>query len=117
MAFADFGVAFIDFNPWQPWDEVRSYDLFGTPAYLAPEMIADNMSVVGYTAAVDIFSLGLVFLELMGRLTDAYWPATTTHHQARLMEIQPLSLETLVEDGCARDLLYRVRSHHVHIEF
>lgn len=110
MTYADFGLSFVSHDRTKPFHEIRNYTLAGTPGYFAPEFLARDMAAVGYTPSADIFSLGMVFLELLAGLSDSYWPTISEEGQVRMMKTKPLALEKLVKDECARDLLSRVSS-------
>ncbi|EJF58016.1 kinase-like protein [Dichomitus squalens LYAD-421 SS1] len=80
-----------DFEYW------KCYDSVGTPAYMAPEVAAVNVTVTGYRPCADIWSLGLVFLEIFGNFSGPYFPVTTieairTQH-AKLDPIEGLDVK------------------------
>lgn len=108
MTFADFGLSFIDTHKSTPFHQVKAYDLVGTPGYFAPELLSYDLQRTGYTPAADIYSLGLVFLELFARLDDAFYNANTDYDQLRMLSSKSLCLDQLVQDEDARDLLSHV---------
>ena len=56
----------------------RSYVLSGTPPYMAPEVASADVEEKGYGATADVWSLGLVFLEIFGRFAGAYFDGVWT---------------------------------------
>ncbi|EIW61066.1 kinase-like protein, partial [Trametes versicolor FP-101664 SS1] len=46
------------------YDTWRGYELAGTVPYMAPEMVGVRRKLDGYGAGVDVFSMGVVFLQL-----------------------------------------------------
>ncbi|KAL1947093.1 hypothetical protein VTO73DRAFT_14054 [Trametes versicolor] len=48
------------------YDTWRGYELAGTVPYMAPEMVGVRRKLDGYGAGVDVFSMGVVFLQLFG---------------------------------------------------
>ena len=66
-------------SPGFEFESWRSHVLSGTPPYMAPEVAAADMTdpEKGYGASADVWSLGLVFLEIFGRFSGAYFEAWT----------------------------------------
>ena len=110
MTYADFGLAFTSYDKSVPFRSIRAFDLVGTPGYFAPEILARTAEQTGYTPAADIYSLGLVLLELFGRLSDPFYQATTDAEQAERMCTKPLYLDEVVENEEAIQLLFIVRA-------
>ena len=55
----------------------KCYESAGTPAYMAPEVAAADVGTTGYRPCSDIWSLGLVFLEIFGDFSGPWWNVTT----------------------------------------
>lgn len=108
MTISDFGLAWMSMDHELPLKCFKVYELVGTPGYLAPEILSPRMQVDGYTCSVDVFSLGLVFLELFTGFKEAFWNARTGQEQWRMMRDKVLDLDRLVEDRDAMDLLCEV---------
>lgn len=69
-SFADNDLILIDFGVSQYTDSVKANsNIYGTPGYIAPEIIADNDSyrhgVLKFTPKCDIFSIGATFYQLI----------------------------------------------------
>jgi len=60
--------------------------LAGTPQYAAPEVLSVNTAKTGYSTAVDIYSFGMVLLELL-TLHTPYW------------DIEPRAVPSMVDRG------------------
>ncbi|KAM5542016.1 hypothetical protein V8D89_004326 [Ganoderma adspersum] len=61
----------------------RSHVLSGTPPYMAPELASADVTMKGYGATADVWSLGLVFLEIFGRFAGAYFDGVWTVEDVR----------------------------------
>lgn len=67
-------------------------DIVGTPRYMAPEQASGSVEAVG--PATDIYSLGVLFYELLTGLTP-YHPATSLEMLNQLREQEPRSPKQL----------------------
>lgn len=94
---ADFGLAkFLGQNT----DMTRSGDVLGTPAYMAPEQAAGQISKIG--AATDVWALGVILYEL---LTGAKpFTADTTEEITFLIRHKDPLRPSLRKPGLNRDL-------------
>ncbi|KAI1785626.1 kinase-like protein [Ganoderma leucocontextum] len=73
--FGNAGDASVCADGYEFW---KRYVPSGTPPYMAPEVAAANVEEKGYySASADVWSLGLVFLEIFGRYAGAYFNAWT----------------------------------------
>jgi serine/threonine protein kinase len=133
MCITDYGLAkdFSNFKHVRPGPEMLKVHTFaGTPEYYAPEMIVNfdpkTYTVEpGYGFEVDIWSLGVVFLDMfVGRKRNTlffYGDSPPLQSRAELMNLlmnnivnMPLELDKWVEDTSARHLLYRASITSVH---
>lgn len=108
MTISDFGLSWTSADRDICFDALKAHECVGTPGYIAPEMFSEQVEVYGYDCFVDIFSLGLVFLELFARLKEPFWNARTQLEQLEMMRNKSLCLDHLVDDRNAMDLLCRV---------
>ena len=65
----DFGLAWTSSDHSMPFDTLNAHALAGTFGHYAPEVLDSRRELDGYDCFVDIFSLGLVFLELFKSLS------------------------------------------------
>lgn len=72
----------------------RLYTVCGKPEYLAPEMVLMN----GYTFSVDVWSLGILFYELLNRKT----PFLGTHQNDVILNIMTAAphLDNILDEDC-----------------
>lgn len=99
------GVKLIDFGISAPAGARADRQIFGTPAYLAPERLSGD----AVQPATDVYGLGLLLYEMLtGRLP---WPLEspaqmlTAHQYARPAPLPPIrGLPSLVTDLCHRCL-------------
>ncbi|OJT08552.1 Serine/threonine-protein kinase MRCK gamma [Trametes pubescens] len=86
---SDFGIAEMvgegGYNTW------RDYNECGTPAYMAPEIVARDHAWRGHGAEVDVWSLGIVFLEILG-LTDRWYFLVPNCETARKLHERALPI-------------------------
>lgn len=89
-------------------NDTKSLDLAGTPGYQAPELIQGE--VYGYPA--DIWSLGMVFLQIFTGDPSTYFEQTGFNtkdiYDSVLSDI-PIELEDRIEDNYTRDVVSDVR--------
>ena len=82
----------------------------GTPGYMAPEVCAPDAAQRGFTYKADIFSLGLVVLEILAGLKRPYFNVASAREEFRLiMDMDHVPVEKFIEDEDARDFLGKVR--------
>ncbi|KAI0669374.1 kinase-like domain-containing protein, partial [Trametes maxima] len=63
---ADYGLAaVVEEGTYSMW---KGFEKSGTPAYMATEILAPGHSVCGHGSSVDVWSLGITFLEIFGFL-------------------------------------------------
>jgi serine/threonine protein kinase len=110
LALADFGLS------WMHEDlditKVRLTDMTGTPGYWAPEVatVRENRDCA-YKSTADIWSLGMVILEMAIGLKRPWYNQKATDDVSdvlRNMVIHDVPLQ-LVGDEALRDLLRQVR--------
>ncbi|KZT11185.1 kinase-like protein [Laetiporus sulphureus 93-53] len=104
LVLGDFGYSYTP-KPHYKFEKAKTFTSIGTPGYAAPDAIVSGSK--GYTYTIDIFSLGLVFLEVLGGLQMPYYRAPTLQAQLDVMDAKhlELDLETVIEDAQARDLV------------
>ncbi|KAL1947099.1 hypothetical protein VTO73DRAFT_14060 [Trametes versicolor] len=86
---SDFGLAeLVSEGQYHTW---RDYDECGTPAYMAPEIVASDHASRGHGAEVDVWSLGIVFLEILG-LTDRWYFLVPNCEAARKLHERALPI-------------------------
>ncbi|KAH9939449.1 kinase-like domain-containing protein [Amylocystis lapponica] len=105
LVLADFGLSCRSADDSFSFGRFKAFDLVGTPGYYAPEVIECDS---GYTCRSDVFSMGMVFFEILSGRGGVYWNAGTAEEQWELMDTDPLKLEDIIEDEAARDLLHRM---------
>ncbi|OBZ75287.1 cAMP-dependent protein kinase catalytic subunit [Grifola frondosa] len=112
LRIVDFGLA--EYPPSDfvgDFDSFRVYGLRGSPAYMAPEVADSNVTTVGFTRIADVYSLGLIFLEMFWGLTQPYSIACGIHDKEKLETERYLSIDRLTEsltDSTARDLIEKM---------
>ena len=80
----------------------------GTPGYIAPELLGQGVTI--YTHKSDIWSLGVVLLEMHLRLTTSYFvprPNLTDVEVTHRVQNERIPLEH-IQDPLAQDLIYWV---------
>ncbi|EMD34249.1 hypothetical protein CERSUDRAFT_140615 [Gelatoporia subvermispora B] len=85
-------------------------DFAGSPGYYAPEVVSGSGR---YDSKSDIFSLGLIFLEMLTRRDAPYFRCTSVTQQLKNMRKRYSddffsSPDVVVSDDRARDLMLRV---------
>jgi len=83
---ADFGVA-------QMTDSTFENGIFGTPSYMSPEQLKDEL--IGYQS--DIFSLGCVFYELLVR-KKAFSGENNFSTMYKIINVEPESMLNIRQD-------------------
>ncbi|PCH38493.1 kinase-like protein [Wolfiporia cocos MD-104 SS10] len=85
IVLGDFGLSHTP-KPKKKFEKAPTYGLCGTSSYLAPEMLNDALlSRHGYKYKVDIFSLGVTFVEVLGRLSEPLYCAMDQNQQRAVM--------------------------------
>ncbi|TPX22712.1 hypothetical protein DIZ76_014591 [Coccidioides immitis] len=98
IALCDFGLCKLDMK-----DEDRTNTFCGTPEYLAPELLLG----LGYTKAVDWWTLGVLLYEMLTGLPPFYDEDTNEMYRKILQE--PLTFPSSdIVPAAARDLLTRL---------
>ncbi|RPD55317.1 kinase-like protein [Lentinus tigrinus ALCF2SS1-7] len=76
----DFGnareVPIYEYSTW------KGYSRDGTYPYMAPEMVSADVGTVGYGTGVDVWSMGLVLMEIIGFCDGPFF------HKRRLEDVQ-----------------------------
>ncbi|KAI0933378.1 hypothetical protein AcV5_005537 [Taiwanofungus camphoratus] len=108
VVVADFGCArLISPRRKGAFEKRKTFDPIGTPGYYAPEILARNVN--GYSCRVDVWSLGLVMLEIIGGLHNPFYDVADAEDQLKLME-EEIRWDNLIPDEDARDLLSKMLS-------
>ncbi|KAI0628882.1 kinase-like domain-containing protein [Trametes polyzona] len=93
---SDFGLAaLVEPDSRATW---RAFNQSGTPAYMPPEVLAWDHATRGHGAEVDVWSLGIVMLEILG-LTDRWCFVVPSCEMARKLHKQflPIRFDDLSE--------------------
>ncbi|CCM04540.1 uncharacterized protein FIBRA_06721 [Fibroporia radiculosa] len=104
IVLCDFGLAYTA-KANRKLIRCKTFGTVGTPGYFAPEMLDANTHIHGYNCTADVYSLGLVFLELLAGLKQPYHRARTAGEQVRSMAERKDDLDDLIQDVDARDLV------------
>ncbi|PIL33238.1 hypothetical protein GSI_04688 [Ganoderma sinense ZZ0214-1] len=89
----------------------KSHVMSGTPPYMAPEVASIGVQEHGYGASADVWSLGLVFLEIFGQFAGAYfdvWTVEDVRVQHAKLDRQGIDLQKVPRfemPGCLEIML------------
>lgn len=104
---SDYGLCYVP-KKGRSLRKCTAFDVVGTPGYLAPEVLSPYVRIEGYKSSADVFSLGLVFLEVMTDMPQPYFNAKDLQENASLMARDRQEWRRLVKDADAYDLLDQV---------
>ncbi|OBZ75283.1 Bone morphogenetic protein receptor type-1A [Grifola frondosa] len=105
---SDFGLALGPISETDDFSDFRMEQQVGTPGYMAPEVAAFSEDSVGFNYKADVYSLGLVLLEMALGLKDPYWDCTTAEEQIGLMSSKPLHWDDFRLSPVVEDFLGKV---------
>lgn len=104
---SDFGLCYVP-KKGHSLRKCTAFDVVGTPGYFAPEALSPYVRIEGYKSSADVYSLGLVFLEVMTDMPQPYFNAKDMQENALLMARDRQEWRRLVKDADAYDLLDRM---------
>lgn len=113
LSLADFGLAYkpVEARQRMKFCQRRSWQKSGTPGYWAPEVRKFDQKK-GFTCSADIYSLGVVILELVLGTPWPFFTGTTTEEINYSMERKPIPFH-LIEDKNLRNLLEQVSFNNI----
>ena len=105
LVLSDFGGSHVLEDSARRIENVRMSDYVGTPGYMAPELWLNRDKPPSYFFSADIWSMGVVFLELL--TGKRCFEGFTEERIHRVINCYPIPCGT-VADPVARDLVRRV---------
>ncbi|EED78826.1 predicted protein [Postia placenta Mad-698-R] len=104
---SDFGLCYVP-KKGHSLRKCTAFDVVGTPGYFAPEALSPYVRIEGYKSSADVYSLGLVLLEVMTDMPQPYFNAKDMQENVLLMARDRQEWRRLVKDADAYDLLDRM---------
>ena len=112
LALGDFGLSHMPKRPRHPFKYCQRWDVVGTPEYMAPEVLTCD-KVKGYKSTADVWSLGVVLLEMAGGFGaqgKPYFSAESDEARRERILCEPLAFESVeAVDVFLGDLVRKVR--------
>lgn len=94
LAIADFGLSYVPKNDRHLLKYCKRWDIVGTAAYMAPEVLNCTMSS-GYKSTADVWSLGVVLYEMGSGLRDPYFHCTDAQEQQYRIHNEELNYDVI----------------------